>query len=70
MSDLSLDELLESQKDLRFKLSVIIKYRNSPYYKGSDLWNNLPRATIECDTIFELKMSEENRPIVSRVGLY
>ena len=32
-----------------------VKYKNSPYYKGSELWNTLPNATIDCDTIYEFK---------------
>ena len=32
-----------------------IKYKNSPYYKGAALWDMLPLATIECESIFELK---------------
>ena len=34
-----------------------LKYKNSPYYKGSELWNTLPIATINCDNIFEFKSS-------------
>ena len=32
-----------------------VKYKNSPYYIGSELWNSLPLATINSDTIFEFK---------------
>ena len=32
-----------------------VKYKNSPYFKGSELWNTLPNATIDCDTIYEFK---------------
>ena len=35
-----------------------VKYRNSPYYKGSDLWDTLPLTTINCDTLFELKKTQ------------
>ena len=34
-----------------------IKYKNSPYYKGSELWNTLSLETINNDTIFEFKKS-------------
>ena len=30
-------------------------YKNSPYYKGAELWDMLPLATIECASIFEFK---------------
>ena len=34
-----------------------LKYKNSPYYKGSELWNTLPITTTNCDNIFEFKSS-------------
>ena len=37
-----------------------VKYKNSPYYKGSELWNDLPLETINSDTIFEFKMHLKN----------
>ena len=32
-----------------------IKYRNSPYYKGSLLWDDLPIAFRSCRTLLEFK---------------
>ena len=32
-----------------------VKYRNSPYFKGAEMWNNLPIETIHSDNIFEFK---------------
>ena len=32
-----------------------LRYKNSPFYKGSELWNTLPLATIDSDSIFEFK---------------
>ena len=32
-----------------------VKYKNSPYYKGAEMWNHLPRVTIDCDSIYEFK---------------
>ena len=32
-----------------------VKYKNSPYYKGSEQWDTLPRSTITCDTLFDFK---------------
>ena len=32
-----------------------VKYKNSPYYKGSETWDTLPRATIDCDNIYVFK---------------
>ena len=32
-----------------------VKYKNSPYFKGSELWNTLPKKTIDGDTIYEFK---------------
>ena len=29
-----------------------VKYKNSPYYKGSELWDSLPVSTVACDTLF------------------
>ena len=34
-----------------------VKYKNSPYFKGSELWDNLPRTTIDCENVFEFKRS-------------
>ena len=33
-----------------------VKYENSPYYKGLELWDMLRRSTIDCDTLFEFKI--------------
>ena len=32
-----------------------VKYKNSPYYKGSELWDKLPQETINIKCLFELK---------------
>ena len=32
-----------------------LKYKNSPYYKGSELWKTLPLEVIDCDNIYEFK---------------
>ena len=32
-----------------------VKYKNSPYFKGSHIWDTLPREAIDCDNIFEFK---------------
>ena len=32
------------------------KYRNSPYYRGSNMWDLLLKSTIDRDTLFEFKM--------------
>ena len=34
-----------------------VKYKNSPYYKGSTIWDTLPRAIVDCDNVFEFKKS-------------
>ena len=34
-----------------------VKYRNSPYYKGSLLWNTLPDMTKRCLNILDFKKS-------------
>ena len=43
----------------RYKFEVerynMIKYKNSPYYKGSELWDALPRQTIESTCFTEFK---------------
>ena len=33
-----------------------VKYRNSPFYRGSKLWDLLLKSTIDCETIFEFKV--------------
>ena len=33
----------------------VIKYKNSPYYKGADLWDTLPRQVIDSTCFTELK---------------
>ena len=39
----------------RFKFNIEcnnnVKYKNSPYYKGSELWDKLPLATISCESM-------------------
>ena len=32
-----------------------IKYKNSPYYKGSELWDLLPLDIIQSDSVFQFK---------------
>ena len=32
-----------------------IKYKNSPYYKGSLLWDSLPVIARNCDNLLEFK---------------
>ena len=34
-----------------------MKYKNSPYYTGSLLWDNLPVDTKRCMNIIDLKKS-------------
>ena len=34
-----------------------MKYKNSPYYKGSELWDELPRQVIESTSLTEFKMN-------------
>ena len=47
----------------RYKFSVeiynTVKYKNSPFYKGCDLWN----TTIESETLFEKNTSEGDQII-------
>ena len=31
------------------------KYKNSPFYKGSEVWNLLPRENVESESIFQFK---------------
>ena len=38
-----------------------VKYKNSPYYKGSELWDSLALATINCDNLFEFKQCLRKR---------
>ena len=38
-----------------------VKYKNSPYYKGSELWDTLPLSTVQCDTLFEFKQHLKKR---------
>ena len=35
----------------------MVKYKNNPYYKGAELWDNLAMSTIECDNIFDLQVA-------------
>ena len=35
----------------------VMKYKNSPYYKGSELWDELPRQVIESTSLTEFKMN-------------
>ena len=32
-----------------------VKYKNSPFFKGSELWDELPNDIIACDSIFQFK---------------
>ena len=41
-----------------------VKYKNSPYYKGSDLWDTLPLTTVECETLFEFKQHLKKRYVI------
>ena len=34
-----------------------VKYKNSPYYKGSILWDELPVETRQCNSMPEFKKS-------------
>ena len=34
-----------------------MKYKNSPYYVGSELWNNLPIDVIHSPTLQQFKVS-------------
>ena len=51
----------------RFKFKLerynTVKYKNSPYYKGSELWDSLALATINCDNLFEFKQCLRKRLI-------
>ena len=33
----------------------VCKYKNSPFYKGADLWKLLPNDIIASDTVFQFK---------------
>ena len=37
-----------------------VKYKNSPYYKGSELWDMLLLSTIESETLFNFKCCLKN----------
>ena len=43
----------------RYKFQVerynSVKYKNSPYNKGSELWDALPQNTIDSEGLFEFK---------------
>ena len=39
----------------KFEMSGIILYKNSPYHKGSELWDSLPRDVIESACLSEFK---------------
>ena len=43
----------------RYKFEVdrysVVKYKNSPYYRGSELWDKLPRNDIESVCLSEFK---------------
>ena len=41
-----------------------VKYKNSPYYKGSQLWDALPLTTINCDTLYEFKKHLKKRYVI------
>ena len=32
------------------------KYQNSPFYKGVEIWNQLPNNIVACDTLYQFKM--------------
>ena len=34
-----------------------VKYRNSPYSKGAELWDMLQPETIDCDTLYMFKIN-------------
>ena len=38
-----------------------LKYKNSPFFKGSVLWNQLPLDIAQSDSIFQFKKSLKNR---------
>ena len=48
----------------RYKFAVerynVVKYKNSPYYKGSELWYALPRDTIDSTHFTEFKRNLMN----------
>ena len=50
-------EPLVGQIDISLVLRdiILLNIKNSPYYKGSDLWDTLPRVIIESDTLYEFK---------------
>ena len=33
----------------------VVKYKNSPFYKGVELWDSLPLPIIDCGNIFDFK---------------
>ena len=41
----------------------VVKYKNSPFYKGSELWDNLPRHVIDsaCFLKFKRNIMLQNR---------
>ena len=41
-----------------------VKYKNSPYYKGSELWDTLPLNTINYDTLFDFKKHLKKRYVI------
>ena len=41
-----------------------VKYKNSPYYKGSELWDTLPLTTVDCDSVFEFKQLLKKRYVI------
>ena len=51
----------------RYKFEVerynVVKYKNSSYYKGSELWDKLPRHTIDsaCFSEFKRNLTAEHR---------
>ena len=38
-----------------------MKYKNSPFYKGVDLWKELPLDIINSDSIFQFKKKLKHR---------
>ena len=37
------------------------KYKNSPFYKGAEMWSLLPRDIIESDTLYQFKQSMKKK---------
>ena len=39
----------------------VCKYKNSPFYKGAELWKLLPRDIESCDSIYQFKILLKTR---------